>query len=325
MQQRNQLTQQLDQYNALAGRISSGTARQELDRRIDNTRQALAQVETRIQNAQKYLEPSSEFAAILRKNNGNLDAALKEEQNRQVERKRQEQAAGLEASAAKQGIQYVPDKELDRINVQLQAQNKPMLPRGTTQEQVAQLGVVTKPELSEKQTEALQTAEEHLDKWRNVATLTDPDKVGPLAGRLENLRQRFGFDVQEGDAMQRALLAELTNDITHKFGGANLTANEIDRIQKQLPKAEDPAPTFFAKLKAATQSLEQTIARKRHYFEQQGYFVPKPYEYQPIGPNQGAAPAQPPAQTGYNAATPPLSTVPQSGRKVVGTPVQVGQ
>lgn len=101
MQQRSQLTQQLDQYNALAGRISSGTARQELDRRIDNTRQALAQVETRIQNAQKYLEPSSEFTALLRKNNGDLTAALKEEQERKVDIARNTQAIGLENAADK--------------------------------------------------------------------------------------------------------------------------------------------------------------------------------------------------------------------------------
>jgi regulator of replication initiation timing len=79
--------------------VTTPGAQQELNRRIDNTRQQISLLNTQMEQTQKRLEPASEFGAILRKNNGNLDAALREQQAREVERKQQEQAAGMQMAA----------------------------------------------------------------------------------------------------------------------------------------------------------------------------------------------------------------------------------
>jgi hypothetical protein len=135
---------------------------------------------------------------------------------------------------------------------------------------VAQGPPKTQP-LPAGQTESLAEGRNFLGMMDEVERTFDPKLVGPIAGRVGNLKSMTGIGANEAEAQMRAVLGSLENQLLRARSGQAVTPQEYDRIRRELPQVVDPPIVFQTKLKVARALMEEAIRTKEAEFSTRGF------------------------------------------------------
>jgi hypothetical protein len=92
----------------------------------------------------------------------------------------------------------------------------------------------------------------------DAAKTGEPISIGPLYGRLSQLRGAFIGDHPEANAL-RASLNQFRNAVINNLSGAAVSEQEMERMEGQLPTEHDRPLVFTAKLMAAQQAAKNAI------------------------------------------------------------------
>ena len=92
----------------------------------------------------------------------------------------------------------------------------------------------------------------------DAAKTGQPISIGPLYGRLSQLRGAFIGDHPEANAL-RASLNQFRNAVISNLSGAAVSGEEMERMEGQLPTEYDRPLVFTAKLMAAEQAAKNAI------------------------------------------------------------------
>jgi soluble lytic murein transglycosylase-like protein len=177
-----------------------------------------------------------------------------------------------EAERIKAESERATKEEIDAINRTRPAAQK--IPYGTPKSELRKLGLVggelvppaVLTELSNRSTVVQQLDE--------LSTNFGALPTGPVAGRLEALKQRFGIDVTEEKVAYRQILAMIENQLLQARSGAAINEHEYQRIRGELPTPEEPQQVFQTKLATATRMAKNLYKTKAQTFRKAGYAIP---------------------------------------------------
>lgn len=170
--------------------------------------------------------------------------------------------------------------EIDAVNLLLPPDKK--VPYGTTRAELKARNLVGAEKLSPPMLEQFSDRAAVVRQLDELQRTIGALQTGPIAGRLEAIKQATGLDVKDEAVAYRTLLSAVHNQLALARGGKALTPQEITRIEKELPTERDPASVFPTKLKTALKVAEGIYRLKAQFARKAGYGVPEdlmsPYE-----------------------------------------------
>jgi hypothetical protein len=163
-------------------------------------------------------------------------------------------------------------EEVDAINRSLPPGQK--IPYGMPKSEIRKRGLVggelvPAPVLTELSNRS--TVVQQLDE---LSTNFGALPTGPITGRLEAIKQRFGIDVTDEKVAYRQILATVLNQLLQARSGAAINEHEYQRIKGELPDPDDPQQVFKAKLATATRMAKNLYKTKAQTFRKAGYAIP---------------------------------------------------
>lgn len=131
------------------------------------------------------------------------------------------------------------------------------------------------------------------ERFSEIGKLFKPEWVGVAAGRLGGIQEKYGgfLGVPELDPAQADFytsIAAFNNKIINLLSGANVPPAEFERIVGELPRPEQPAATFKARLKQTEKNLRSQYSILKDVLKetgaQTGGIKDLPAKGQPAGP-----------------------------------------
>ena len=112
------------------------------------------------------------------------------------------------------------------------------------------------------------------DALNNLGTLFDKAFVGPVTGRVGQVKELFGGNPQQQSEFLAATAA-FKNAIIKQITGAQMSEPEAKRIVKQIPLPEDPPISWKSKRKQSLKNIAFMKKRRLQVLRESGLRVPK--------------------------------------------------
>lgn len=250
-------------------------------------------------------------------------ADLTSDQQTQVNKRAAELKAAAEAPTAEAANNAlpVPPEVRDRVNRYRREQGIPELPAGMNQGQFKALPADQRMERKsfsdapQKDQDIVRGAATILDDMKFIVEHASELKTGPITGRWEELKNQWGIQGNNTQAVLAAVLARLNNKNIHDFAGSAQGAQELKNIMTQLASLKDDPTAFTAKIGEAYQNLYQDQKRTIDAMTEDNISIPKAYRHVPavIPPvailPPAPAPSASPSQGNQSPATPQTPVV----------------
>lgn len=101
-----------------------------------------------------------------------------------------------------------------------------------------------------------------------------PEYVGPVAGRLGSVKEKF-VELPEGQVTFYAATRDIKDALLRARSGAQINEQEYKRLTAFLPDENLPPANFQARLKRFKAEVQSIKTEKSKMFEQGGYGAPK--------------------------------------------------
>ena len=138
--------------------------------------------------------------------------------------------------------------------------------------------------LSPKEREGLIGARQAVEKLNVVRDMFKPEFVGPLKGRVSNVKDMLGV-LGPSEAVFRSQFQEFKNELIKARSGGAVTPQEADRLEKEISNFNVSPDVYLARLERAINSIKRSSNVQLRSLTDQGFntqgFQPFIQENQP--------------------------------------------
>ena len=129
--------------------------------------------------------------------------------------------------------------------------------------------------------EKLATGAATLSALDNLKSLFDKSYVGPIAGRVGQVKDIFGGnEIKQSEF--NAATAALKNQTIKEITGAQMSEVEAKRIMKQVPDVTNPPKVWMARWTQTKKNLAMLRKKRIEIMEASGIRVPEPTPKAPV-------------------------------------------
>jgi Transglycosylase SLT domain len=254
-----------------AASTPAGTTAASTGPRIAQLRQEIAAKQRRATEAANIGTPLAGAATQLRSEITDLQQELArlEEPQRELAKQQILQKGKIEEAQAAELAKAAPQEMIDAINRSRPADQK--IPYGTKLSALLEKGIVGGERVPQPVLDDLANRSVVIQQLDELSTNFGALPTGPIAGRLDAIKQRFGIDVTDEKVAYRQILATTLNQLLQARSGAAINEHEYQRIKGELPDPDDPQPVFKAKLATATRLAKNFYRTKARTYREAGH------------------------------------------------------
>lgn len=180
-----------------------------------------------------------------------------------------ELAKAREGELTRAQYERATKEEIDAINRTRPEGQK--IPYGTTKADLRQQGLVGGEQVPQGVLDDLSARSSVVQQFEELSANVGALPTGPIAGRLEAIKQRFGLDVTDEKVAYRQILATAFNQLAAARSGMAINAAEFERLKAELPGPDDPPQVFKTRLATAARLARNIYKTKAQTYRKAGY------------------------------------------------------